>query len=196
MSHQPKKFDRRLLVVGLLGCLLFLITWLSTFRDRQVSQSEAARPKRAAPAFRLYDQNSELVNLSAYLNRHQIIVLFFDGRTSPTEDRVVQLLLQNSEQLAAADYRIFLVSMALPQENRAHVEDDFPFVLLSDPTAIDPQSAHRTWGCLRAPDAKIPQPTTIPKVFVVDRLGRVAWEGLYPAAEVVGDNFIDVLLGK
>lgn len=194
LSHPSAKIDQRLLIVGLLGCVLFLVTWLSTFRDRSAPQTEEIRPRRSAPAFRLFDQNSELVNLTAYLNRHRLIIVFFDGRISPTEDPVIQSLIQHAEELQAAADKVFLVSMALPQENRARVGDDFPFVLLSDPSAIDPGSVHRTWGCLRAPDAKVTQPTTIPKVFVVDRLGRVAWDGHHPAAEQVGDGFIKQLL--
>lgn len=196
LLNSASQFDRRLLVVGLFGAILFLSTWLSTFRDRSSSQPQTQRPRRAAPAFRLFDQNSELVNLSAFLNRHRLIVAFFDGRTSPADDSVVQLLVENSEELLAADYQVFLVSMALPQENRARVGDDFPFALLSDPAAIDSNSAHRMWGCLRPPDARIQQPTTIPKLFVVDRLGRVAWDGQHPSAEQTHDDFVARLLAQ
>lgn len=195
MNHQVAKFDRRLIVVLALGALIFLITWASTLRDRGNGQSQQAyQTRRLAPAFRLYDQNSELVNLSAYLNRHKVILVFFNGNKSPLEDSVMKSVFENWQQLATSDYQVFGISTALPQHNRAAVADDFPFSLLSDPAAVQPDSAHRTWGCLQVPNSQNPEASTIPKVFVIDRLGRVNWEGKYPAAVNSSDDFAQRLL--
>lgn len=189
------KFDPRLAFVLALCASLFLMTWLSTLRDRSAGQlSEGRQPRRPAPAFRLYDQNSQLVNLTAYLNRHKIVLVFFDGRQSPMDNVVMRSLQQRQQELEAADYLVFGISTALPQQNRAVIADDFPFPLLSDPVALQPDSAHRTWGCLRAPDSRSPEASTIPKVFVIDRLGRVNWEGEVPGPIEPTDDFVQRLL--
>lgn len=195
MNHPVANFDRRLATVLALGALVFLMTWLSTLRDRDNGvSSEFRQPRRLAPAFLLYDQNSQLVNLTAYLNRHKIVLVFFDGRTSPMENRVMKSLHQHKKQLATADYQVFGISTALPQHNRATMSDDFSFPLLSDPAAIQPKSAHRTWGCLRAPDSQNPEAGTIAKVFVIDRLGRVNWEDGSPSPIEPTDHFVQRLL--
>lgn len=189
------KFDRRLIVVFALGAFLFLMTWLSTLRDRDSQQSASFRaPRRLAPPFRLYDQNSQLVNLTAYLNRHKIVLVFFDGQASPLKDFVLKSLHDQQDQLAHADYQIFGISTALPQQNRASIGEDFAFPLLSDPAAIQPGSVHRTWGCLRPPTSQCPEATTIPKVFVIDRLGRVSWKDSLPVAVERTENFTQRLL--
>lgn len=195
LTERAVHFDRRLVIVFALGGLLFLVTWLSTLRERGDGQLGEGRPaRRLAPAFRLYDQNSELVNLTAYLNRHKIVLVFFDGQKSPLQNAAMNALLKNRQLLETADYRVFGISTALPQQNRAVVAEDFPFALLSDPAAIQPDSAHRAWGCLRPPDAKNPKASTIPNVFVIDRLGRVNWEGKLPSPIDPTDNFVQRLL--
>jgi len=129
------------------------------------------------------------VNLTAYLNRHNIVLVFFDGQKSPMDNVVLKALYKDQKELAAADYQVFGISTALPQQNRAAIPDDFPFPLLSDPVAIQPNSAHRTWGCLRAPNSQNSEATTIPNVFVIDRLGRVNWAGKLPAPIKSTDQF-------
>ena len=151
-------------------------------------------PRRLAPAFRLYDQNSQLVNLTAYLNRHKIVLVFFDGQASPLNDVVLKSLHEQQDRLAETDYQIFGISTALPQQNRAAIGDDFVFPLLSDPAAIQPGSVHRTWGCLRPPNSQNPEATTVPKVFVIDRLGRVNWNNSWPTSVERTKDFSQRLL--
>lgn len=195
MNRPVAKFDRRLWVVFALGTFLFLMTWLSTLRDRDSQQSTSFRmPRRLAPAFRLYDQNSQLVNLAAYLNRHKLVLVFFDGQASPLNDVVLKSLHEQQDRIDEAGYRIFGISTALPQQNRAAIRDDFVFPLLSDPAAIQPGSVHRTWGCLRPPNSQNSEATTIPKVFVVDRLGRVNWQGSFPTSVERTKDFSQRLL--
>lgn len=169
------------------------MTWLSTMRDRNQS-TKPYQLRRPAVAFRLYDQDSQLVNLRAYLNRHKIVLVFFDAQRSPMDNKAMKLLHEKRQQLTTADYQVFGISTALPQHNRAAVADHFPFPLLSDPTASQPGSVHRIWGCLREPDSRNSEASTVPSVFVIDRRGAVNWEGKYPLPIPLTDDFAQRLL--
>lgn len=180
MTPNARHFDPRILLLAAFGLFLLVVTWVASERDRSLSERVNVVPRRAVAAFRLYDQNSRLVNLAAYLNRHQIVLAFFPSHADESPDATIQLLQDHSSELQQAGYRVFGVTTALPQQNRAVYGNDFPFPLLTDPSADRPGSVHRTWGRLRAPGANHPKPVTIPAVFLIDRMGRVAWDDGLP----------------
>lgn len=152
-----------------------------------------------APTFTLYDQGSEnvkprMVNLGAYLHRYRILVVFYDGQEGPESDPTLLLLRRFHAALEDAGVVVFGVSTALPQENRNRSTQPFPFRLLSDVTPFEPKSVHRTWGRLAPPAAPGEPPGTIPGAFVIDRAGRVAWEGNHPKPDESPDTLVSRLL--
>ena len=144
-------------------------------------QVAAAAVMRPAPGFEALDSGSRLVRLGAWLGRHRIIVVFFDGERGADLDPDLLRLRDRFAELQAADVKVVGVSASIPQVNRAAMEragGDFPFPLVSD---FDPQSPegtlriHRHWGRL---DSVADKPLT--GVFLIDRAGQVAYVGPIP----------------
>ena len=162
-----------LVIAGLCG-------WrLANPRQPAVYDPNAIRDLRPAPAFQLHDQDSRIVNLEAFLHRHQIVLVFFDGDAGPDADPVLRELREFHPALDSQGVIVVAVSTTLPQQNRK-VEQPFPFPLLSDVLALDGNSAHRKWGRLIEPNTIDQPPRTDPAVFVIDRAGLVEYEGNAP----------------
>ncbi len=123
------------------------------------------------------DSDNRMVRLAAFLGRHRILVLFFDGELGADKDAELLRLRERFSELKAHDVKVIAVSTALPQQNRAAMlperAGEFPFPLVSDfnPTAPDGmEQIHRRWG--RWNDSS---ETTRRGVFVIDRKGQIAF---------------------
>ena len=186
--------DRRAFVPIVAGIVIAtLCAWRiatnrpQTYED-QVSVAVMLRP---APGFEARDVDNHLVRLAAFLGRHKIIVLFFDGEAGADKDPDLLRLRDRYGELHALDVKVIAISAALPQQNRLATRDlgKFPFPLVSDVDPLNPAEVwriHRTWGRL---DSKTGKPQT--GVFYVDRTGLVLFtpEGPKPMADV--DEAID-----
>jgi peroxiredoxin len=144
-----------------------------------VFASGVSTNRKAAPAFALYDQNSRLFKLDAYLHRHQITVVFFDASTGAANDPNIRDLLAARDILMRQRIITIGISTALPQQNRGSVGDEFPFTLLTDVDPASPTSPIRLWGCIDQTAATNP-PRVRPALFFIDRAGTVAWDGQSP----------------
>jgi peroxiredoxin len=145
------------------------------------SQVAAAVTMRPAPGFEALDANNHLVRLAAWLGRHRIIVVFFDGDQGADRDSELLRLRDRFSELQKQDVKVVGVTAAIPQTNRAAMEragGEFPFPLVSD---VDPQSPegtlriHRHWGRLDAVSEK-----PLSGAFLIDRKGQVAYVGPIP----------------
>jgi peroxiredoxin len=159
------------------------------------SQVAAAAVMRPAPNFEALDSDNHLVRLSAWLGRHRIIVIFFDGDRGADNDPDLLRLRDRFSELKTHDVKVVGVTTTIPQANRAAMEragGTFPFPLVSD---VDPQSPegtlriHRHWGRL---DSVTNKP--LPGVFLVDRKGQVAYVGPIPKPFDNADQVIDTVL--
>jgi peroxiredoxin len=127
---------------------------------------------RAAPLFIGYDTHKppRMVRLSSYAGRHRILLVFFDGRQGFDRDPLIRRLHDAADELNSQDVRVFAVSDALPQTNRAILEERYDGELprnveiLSDPTF----AAQQLYG---VHDRKGQR--TRPAAFLIDRAGRV-----------------------
>ncbi len=156
------------------------------------AQPESRQP---APAFQLYDQNSTIVNLEAFLHRHRIVIVFFDGQAGPEANETLVTLREFHGALKAESIIVVGVSTALPQEVRNNSSQPFPFPILSDVAATASESAHRKWGCFIEPPSLDKPAGTQPGVFLIDRTGLVPWEGVYPRPESDTSSIVARLLG-
>ncbi len=190
-------FDRRLLVVLAAGVFIGLVSVVREMRnvpqdyEKQVAAATVMRP---APSFEALDSDNHLVRLSAWLGRHRIIVVFFDGDKGADNDANLLRLRDRFAELQALDVKVVGVTPVIPQVNRAAMEragGPFPFPLVSD---VDPQSPegtlriHRHWGRL---ETRADLETPLAGVFLIDRAGRVAYVGPIPKPY---DN-VDQILG-
>lgn len=154
--------------------------------------------------FELYDQKSELVKLSRYVGRHEIVLVFFDGAAGVHKNSTMQLLAENIDRLAT-DLIIVGVSDVLPQVNERFLKQwnadrerqrlpELRFVLLSDVDFSpdgprDKWKVHRQW---RRYDAATKQSLT--GGFFIDRKGQVAWGPGGPVAITDPKQLLDRLL--
>lgn len=176
--------DRRILAV--FACAVVILTaciWRSNNPRPPQSAMELPGETRQAPSFQLYDQESTLVKLDAFLHRHRIVIVFYDGQAGPDADETLGKLREFHSALKKEGVVILGVSTALPQENRNNSESVYPFPLLSDAVATDQNSVHSAWGRL-IPPATLDRPAgTKPGVFIIDRSGQVPWQGDFPNPE-------------
>lgn len=190
MSYSP----RIVVLITSAVVILGLCTW-RTMIPRQTDQSSMApQDRRPAPSLQLYDQESTLVKLDAYLSRHRIVIVFFDGQAGPESNSELVQLRQFYPALKSEGIIVLGISTALPQENRNNSFQPFPFPLLTDEVATSTNSVHRTWGrFVAAPSLDTPAGTK-PGVFLIDRAGLVPWQAGYPFPESSTETLVARLL--
>ena len=186
----------RLLILPVAAVIIIAACGWRITNPRQ-NQSEMVMPlnTRPAPAFQLYDQNSTLVNLEAFLHRHTIVLVFFDGQLGPDANSTLQELRRFCPALKSEGVVIFGVSTALPQENRNNSSQPFPFPLLTDAVSTDKNSVHRVWGRLIPPPTLDKPGGTKPGVFLIDRKGLIGWENGMPMPDPNPETIVSRLLG-
>ena len=167
--------------------------------------AELARP---APLFELYDQHSQIVRLAAYLGRHKLLIVFFDGSQGPDHSLLLARLQAAYQELARTGAKVLAISAARPSQNRygAKLEHrsgaaapagelKFPFPLLSDVPVAGREGApivefprHRDYGAF---DEQSGQPREA--VFVVDRSGVIRYTHLGPDGLQAPDDWVHEL---
>ena len=189
--------DRRLIFVLALGVLIATVTIARIVTNQPQTYEEqvaAAVMMRPAPGFEALDSEGHLVRLSAWLGRHRIILVFFDGERGADQDADLLKLRDRFAELKETDVKIVGVTLSIPQINRAAMDragGPFPFPLVSDIDFQSPEGTmriHRHWGRL---DAIGEQP--LKGVFLIDRKGQVAYVGPIPKPYDNVDQVIEIL---
>jgi peroxiredoxin len=189
--------DRRLIFVLALGLLIATVTIARIATNQPQTYEEqvaAAVMMRPAPGFEALDSEGHLVRLSAWLGRHRIILVFFDGERGADQDADLLKLRDRFAELKDTDVKIVGVTPSIPQINRAAMDragGTFPFPLVSDIDFQSPEGTmriHRHWGRL---DAIGEQP--LKGVFLIDRKGQVAYVGPIPKPYDNVDQVIEIL---
>ena len=189
--------DRRLIFVLALGVLIAIVTIARIVTNQPQTYEEqvaAAVMMRPAPGFEALDSEGHLVRLSAWLGRHRIILVFFDGERGADQDADLLKLRDRFAELKDTDVKIVGVTLSIPQVNRAAMDragGTFPFPLVSDIDFQYPEGTmrnHRHWGRL---DAIGEQP--LKGVFLIDRKGQVAYVGPIPKPYDNVDQVIEIL---
>ncbi len=142
------------------------------------------------------DSDNRMVRLAAFLGRHRILVLFFDGELGADKDAELLRLRERFVELKAHDVKVIAVSTALPQQNRAAMlperAGEFPFPLVSDFNPVSPEEAqkiHRRWGRWDDSTGKAK-----PGVFVIDRKLQIEFMGGAPKPVASVDLAVESLV--
>ena len=142
------------------------------------------------------DSDNRMVRLAAFLGRHRVIVLFFDGELGADKDAELLRLRERFVELKAHDVKVIAVSTALPQQNRAAMLPEraggFPFPLVSDFNPVSPEEAqkiHRRWGRWDDSTGKAK-----PGVFVIDRKLQIEFLGGAPKPVASVDLAVESLV--
>lgn len=125
-----------------------------------------------APLFEGMNENNEMFRLSAFVGRHRIIVVFYDGILGADQSPELREISRRAADLAGRGDKVVAISTAIPQENRAALKQlgEFPGPLISD---VD-GSIHERWG------RTTPDQNRLTGVFLIDRKGNVAFQGGSP----------------
>ena len=190
--------NRRILIPITAAIVITIVcVWrVATNKEQDYADQVAvALVMRPAPAIEGRDSDNHLVRLAAFLGRHKIIVLFFNGdagrdvdpdTAGADKDPELMRLRERFEELQSHNVKVVAVSAALPQQNRAAMDrvGAFPFPLVTDIDPLEPRNVlriHHQWGRI---DAGTGKPLT--GVFLVDRKGQVQFgvDGPKPMADV------------
>lgn len=167
--------DRRLLFVVLAGLVIAGVCMARLWINRPMSYSDqvaAATSSAPAPLFEGLDEHNQMFRLSAFLGRHRIIVVFYDGAVGVERSAELLQLKEHAAELKQQDVKAVAVSQAIPQENRRalSVIGELPCPLVSD---VD-GSIHQRWGRMSVEG----RPRT--GLFLIDRKGSVAFHAGAP----------------
>ncbi|MBD3674880.1 MAG: redoxin domain-containing protein [Planctomycetaceae bacterium] len=193
--------DKRLYVILFAGVLIAgVCVWKVTRTYPPQPRAEDLIFKQPAPQIPpLYNQESKMVRFDAYLSRHDIFVVFYDGTDGVQNSDIMQFLKQREEQLDRQGAKVFGISGALPQQNigttevieqdgkRINKRNTFPFPLLTDLGF----AVHQNWGRYD-PDSNQP----LPGLFFVDRAGNVDFKNRKPLPIEHPREFIRDYLGE
>ena len=125
--------------------------------------------------------------LEAYVGRHKLLVVFFDGEHGLETSPLLIELRDGVEKITAAGAKVFAISGSVPAHHRELIERDGPFhfPLLSDILESGVFGVHRQWG---AYDERADRP--IEAVFVVDGAGIVRHAHLGPDDLGTADDWV------
>jgi peroxiredoxin len=140
-------------------------------------ESTPATQRVLSPRFELYDQNSQLVKFERYLGRHEIIVVFFDGKAGADRDRNLLRLRKAYPRLEARRVVVVGISTVLPQENRRAAErcGGIPFPLLSDIPQVGDYDVPAPPVHVIFQRYDVEAKRTLPGVCYIDRGGMLEW---------------------
>lgn len=137
-------------------------------------------------------------NLRAFLGRHHVVIVFFDGAKGAEADPVLLRLRNEFERLNRRGVKVLGISTNLPQHNRppkpgrARLPNQpaapFPFPLLTDFPST--KIVHHRWGRVDENTGE-----TKPGVFHIDAAGNIRCDGRKPLPVDDPDQVIDTLLG-
>jgi peroxiredoxin len=110
------------------------------------------------------------------------VIVFFDRDTGADRDPYLTRLRDGYEDIKSAGIEVVGISRATPFENQQFEERSgrkFPFPLLSDihPQGYSPAPVHIQFGLFDAATD-----TTRTGMFLIDRAGRIDWDGQHPRA--------------
>ena len=138
----------------------------------------AVTDERPAPVFQLLDQNGRPAQLRGYLNRHLILLVFFDGRKGLSGDPLLEQIRKFAPAIKRTGVKLIAVSTPLTPELKSQAEN-YPFPVLRDNWSGQPGSCSVKWGTAILPTKEATAPIRS-AMFVIEHTGMVEWEGETP----------------
>ncbi len=172
---------RELILLLLLTAVTCVTVWRVLDPPAGFAVDPATLITQDAPIFQLLDQNNRPAGIRGYLGRHRILVAFFNGAGGPDGDSVMLRLREVAAALKANGVRVLAISTPLAPNVKAQCLS-YPFPVLRDTIAGQPQSTCVQWGvCEETTDPQRP-PQLRPALFLIDRRGLVNSDGIRPRA--------------
>ncbi|HUG20691.1 MAG TPA: redoxin domain-containing protein [Planctomycetaceae bacterium] len=193
--------DKRLIPIFLAALVIAGVSYWKVTRDYPPQpRAEDLVFKQPAPLIpTLPDQNSEVLKFERYLGRHDIFVVFYDGKNGIENSKSMQLFRTRYAELKKRGTIVVGISDALPQESLGYEEvadesgktvrrkKSWPFPLLTDFGLL----VHQNWGRY---DKETEQ--ALEGVFYLDRAGNVDFQNGRPLPLDGPERFLNQLLGE
>lgn len=145
-------------------------------RDAVILVPEQMQP---APGFQLLDQHNRPVQLAGYINRYRVLLAFFDGQKGLDADPLMVQLREYHPALKRAGVIVLGISTPMSGANK-DAAAVWPFPILRDTNAGQPDSCCSTWGCtLPLKDGEV-SPHVRSALFLIRQDGLVPWDGKLP----------------
>lgn len=169
---------RKIFFGSLLAVVIAATAWrMRTPRD-MTKVAVTVTDERPAPVFQLLDQNGRPAQLQGYLNRHRILLVFFDGRKGINGDPLLEQIRKFAPAIKRTGVKLIAVSTPLTPEFKSQAEN-YPFPVLRDNWSGQPGSSSVKWGTAVLPTKEATAPIR-PAMFVIEHTGMVEWEGDTP----------------
>ena len=165
---------REIFFGALLAVVVLATGWrILTPRDKSTVAVKVT-DTRPAPVFQLLDQNGRPAQLQGYLNRHRILLVFFDGRKGMNGNPLMEQIRKLAPSIKRTGVKLIAVSTPLTPEFKFQAEA-FPFPVLRDNWSGQPGSSSVKWGTAILPSKDAIAPIA-PAMFDIDRTGMVEWD--------------------
>jgi len=171
---------REIFFGGLLFTVVATTTWRMLTPRNVTNVAVTVTDERPAPVFQLLDQNGRPAQLQGYLNRHRILLVFFDGRKGINGDPLMEQIRKFAPAIKRTGVKLIAVSTPLTPEIKLQAET-YPFPVLRDNWSGQPGSSSVKWGTAVLPTKEATAPIR-PAMFVIEHTGMVEWEGDKPKA--------------
>lgn len=183
---------REIFFSSLLAAVIATTAWrILTPRDK-TTVAVTVTDERPAPVFQLLDQNGRPAQLQGYLNRHRILLVFFDGRNGINGDPLMEQIRQFAPAIKRTGVKLIAVSTPLNPEFKSQAEN-YPFPVLRDNWSGQPGSSSVKWGTAILPTKEVTAPI-MPAMFVIEHTGLVEWEGDTPKPVADPELFLTQLI--
>lgn len=182
---------RFLILLVLLSAVVASTAWRLQHPHQAAPGSARSISARPAPDFQLLDQNNRPVRLQGYVSRHRILVAFFDPRSGPDRDPVLQKLREFYPTLKRAGFVVLAISTPLAPDIKPQILS-YPFPVLRDTNAGTPESCCNRWGVSDTPTEPGSPIKITPALFLIEQNGLTSWKGKAP--EPIADS-MEFILG-
>ena len=193
--------DKRLVFLFFVGTAIIGVCYWKVTRDYPPQpRAEDLVFKQPAPLIPLLpDQHSEMLKFERYLGRHEIFVVFYEGKHGIENSDIMKLFRDRHDELSARGTIVVGISEAIPQESLGYEEvtnesgetvrrkKSWPFPLLTDFGWL----VHQNWGRY---DQQ--QDRALQGVFYLDRAGNVDFQNGQPLPLEHPEQFLYELLGE
>jgi peroxiredoxin len=181
---------RFLILLVLLTAVVASTAWRLQHPHQAAPASARSISARPAPDFQLLDQNNRPVRLQGYVSRHRILIAFFDPRTGPDGDPVLQKLREFYPTLKRAGFVVLAISTPLAPDIKPQILS-YPFPVLRDTNAGTPESCCNRWGVSGNLSDQGSPITITPALFLIEQNGLTSWKGEAP--EPIADSMAFIL---
>lgn len=170
---------RFLILVVALAIVCGLTAWRVANPFRQDAVTIVPEQMQPAPGFQLLDQHNRPLQLAGYVNRYRVLLAFFDGTKGLEADPLMVQLREYHSALKRDG--VIVLGISTPMSGTfKEASAVWPFPILRDTNAGQPDSCSSTWGCTKPGLKDNAVPGIRSALFLIRQDGLVPWNDKFP----------------